>query len=69
MSEQTNQHFETFDLSIENNVAHICLNRPEKRNSMIPEFWSELPAIVAEIDASAHARRARARTNTAMAFS
>ena len=32
----TQQHFETFDLTIENDIAHICLNRPDKRNSMIP---------------------------------
>ena len=45
-----------FDVQINDHIAHIKLIRPEKRNSMIPEFWSELPAIVAEIDASAHAR-------------
>lgn len=45
-----------FDLSIENNVAHICLNRPEKRNAMIREFWSELPAAVKDIDENARAR-------------
>ena len=32
-----------FDVSIEDQVAHVILNRPEKRNSMIPEFWDELP--------------------------
>ena len=56
MSEQTNQHFETFDLSIENNIAHICLNRPEKRNSMIPSFWEDLPKVVRDIDNNSLAR-------------
>ena len=56
MSEQTNQHFETFDLSIENNVAHISLNRPEKRNSMIPSFWEDLPQVVRDIDSNSRAR-------------
>ena len=56
MSEQTNQHFETFDLSIENNIAHIYLNRPEKRNSMIPSFWEDLPQVVRDIDSNSRAR-------------
>ena len=37
-------------------VLTVTLNRPEKRNSMIPEFWDELPAIVEELDAGALAR-------------
>lgn len=45
-----------FDVSIEDQIAHIQLKRPEKMNSMIREFWSELPAIVTEIDRKALAR-------------
>ena len=45
-----------FDVRIEKDIAHIVLNRPEKRNSMIPEFWDELPAIVRDIDGHARAR-------------
>ncbi len=45
-----------FDLSINKNVAHLVLNRPEKRNSMVPEFWSELPAIIRDIDNNSKAR-------------
>ncbi|MBT8149422.1 MAG: crotonase/enoyl-CoA hydratase family protein [Gammaproteobacteria bacterium] len=48
--------YKCFDVAIENHIAHIQLTRPEKRNSMIPEFWTELPAIVAEIDQQAQAR-------------
>ena len=48
--------YECFDLTIENNVAHIQLNRPEKRNSMIPSFWAQLPQVIEEIDAEAKAR-------------
>jgi len=47
---------ECFNVTINNNVAHIQLSRPEKRNSMIPQFWVELPAIIQEIDAEAKAR-------------
>lgn len=50
------QHFETFDLTIENHVAHICLNRPDKRNSMIPSFWEDLPRVIEDIDSNAKAR-------------
>ena len=50
------QHFETFDLSIENDIAHICLNRPDKRNSMIPSFWEDLPNVIEDIDGNARAR-------------
>ncbi len=45
-----------FDVKIENQIAHIVLNRPEKRNSMIPEFWEELPRIVQKIDGDSLAR-------------
>jgi enoyl-CoA hydratase len=45
-----------FEVTIENNIAHIQLCRPEKRNSMIPEFWDELPAIIEDIDQQAKAR-------------
>ncbi|GJM13145.1 MAG: enoyl-CoA hydratase [Pseudohongiella sp.] len=48
--------YKCFDVSIENKIAHIVLSRPEKRNSMIPEFWDELPQIVEEIDSEARAR-------------
>ena len=45
-----------FDVSIEDQIAHIVMKRPEKRNSMIPEFWDELPAIIEDIDFGAKAR-------------
>ncbi len=48
--------YRCFDVSIEDKVAHIMLSRPEKRNSMIPEFWDELPAIVRDIDGGVKAR-------------
>ena len=45
-----------FNVSIENNIAHLVLNRPEKRNSMVPEFWDELPKIIHKIDEDSLAR-------------
>ena len=48
--------YESFSVDIQDRIAHIVLNRPDKRNSMIPAFWRDLPAIVEEIDANAQAR-------------
>lgn len=45
-----------FDVSIADNVAHIILNRPEKRNAMIAAFWTELPEIIQDIDENSKAR-------------
>ena len=41
--------YECFKVEINENIAHIVLNRPEKRNSMNPAFWRELPEIVADL--------------------
>lgn len=47
---------ECFNVSIEDGIAHIQMNRPEAYNSMIPAFWKELPAIVEDISDNAKAR-------------
>ncbi|MBW2282354.1 MAG: crotonase/enoyl-CoA hydratase family protein [Deltaproteobacteria bacterium] len=48
--------YDCFDVTFDDKVAHIVLNRPEKRNSMNPAFWVELPEIVHDIDDNARAR-------------
>ncbi len=48
--------YRCFDVKIENNIAHIQLNRGDELNTMVPEFWRELPEIVRDIDANAKAR-------------
>ena len=48
--------YKCFEVTIKNNIAHIVLNRPKKRNSMIHEFWDELPLIVKGIDSNSKAR-------------
>ncbi|MCB1647369.1 MAG: crotonase/enoyl-CoA hydratase family protein [Pseudomonadales bacterium] len=48
--------YQCFDVEIENNIAHLRMKRPEKRNSMIPAFWNELPAIIEDIDENVKAR-------------
>lgn len=45
-----------FDVTIHDHVAHIQLKRPEAMNTMVREFWNELPAIVRDIDENARAR-------------
>ena len=48
--------YKCFTVTIEDHIAHIELNRPEKRNAMIAEFWEELPKAVRKIDDEAAAR-------------
>lgn len=48
--------YKCFDVEESGGVAHVQLSRGEKLNTMIPEFWSELPAIVDEISDSGRAR-------------
>ena len=45
-----------FDVEVANKVAHIRLNRPEQLNSMVREFWVELPEIVRNLDARGDVR-------------
>jgi enoyl-CoA hydratase len=45
-----------FQVTLEDRVAHIRLNRPEAFNSMNRAFWNELPAIVDDISDNARAR-------------
>jgi len=44
--------YECFKVEISNGIAHVILNRPDKRNSMNPTFWDELPRIIDDIDAT-----------------
>lgn len=45
-----------FSVTLDEQVAHIRLNRPEALNAMNRAFWNELPAIVRDIDDNARAR-------------
>ncbi|MBK8972860.1 MAG: crotonase/enoyl-CoA hydratase family protein [Hahellaceae bacterium] len=48
--------YKTLDVTIENAIAHVKLNRPDAMNAMNVDFWHELPAAIREIDAGAQAR-------------
>jgi enoyl-CoA hydratase len=39
-----------FRAEIDGPVAHLVMNRPEKANSMSPDFWEDLPRLTAEIE-------------------
>lgn len=45
-----------FTVEIVNHIAHLRLNRPEKANSMIPEFWTQFPAAIDAISREGDAR-------------
>ncbi|MCA6307475.1 MAG: enoyl-CoA hydratase/isomerase family protein, partial [Phenylobacterium sp.] len=45
-----------FEVTLQDRVAHIRLNRPDAFNSMNRAFWNELPAIVDDISDNARAR-------------
>ncbi|MEO1480881.1 MAG: crotonase/enoyl-CoA hydratase family protein [Myxococcota bacterium] len=47
---------ECFRVDVSEKVAHVVLCRPDKRNSMIPAFWRELPQIISELDHKSEAR-------------
>jgi enoyl-CoA hydratase len=38
----------TFDFELQDGIAHIRLNRPEKRNAMVAAFWQELRELFVE---------------------
>lgn len=48
--------YRCFNVEIANNIAHLQLKRAEELNTMVPEFWRELPEIVRDIDDNAKAR-------------
>lgn len=50
------QAYECFEVTIENKIAHIKMNRAEVRNNMNRAFWDELPVLIERLDADAAAR-------------
>jgi enoyl-CoA hydratase len=48
--------YRCFDVDIADRVAHLRLSRPDELNTMVPEFWSELPEIVTGISDEGSAR-------------
>jgi enoyl-CoA hydratase len=49
-------NYKCFDVEITDMVAQVRMIRPEKANSMIPEFWKELPEIINDLSDQGEAR-------------
>ena len=45
-----------FEVETHEHVATLWLSYPERRNAMGPEFWAELPGVIAGLDADAAVR-------------
>jgi enoyl-CoA hydratase len=48
--------YKCFALDTTDGVSHLVMNRPQHMNSMIKEFWSELPQVIREIETSGKTR-------------
>jgi enoyl-CoA hydratase len=48
--------YRCFNVEIADGIAHVQLKRADELNTMVAEFWKELPAIIQEIDDEAKAR-------------
>ena len=48
--------YRCFEVDIADGVAHVRLSRGDELNTMVPEFWRELPEIVTGISDAASAR-------------
>ena len=42
--------WQCFDVSMDGAVAHVRMNHPERHNSMVPAFWSEIPRLMRALD-------------------
>ena len=56
VADQNQYQSNYFAIEFLGHVAHIKLNRPEKRNAMNWDFWRDLPTIVEDIDRNSRAR-------------
>src|SRR3954447_21747112 len=48
--------YRCFEVEVTDKVAHVRMTRPDELNTMVPEFWRELPEIVTSISDSGEAR-------------
>jgi enoyl-CoA hydratase len=48
--------YRCFEVEVADKVAHVRMCRPDELNTMVREFWTELPAIVHELDAGGDVR-------------
>jgi enoyl-CoA hydratase len=48
--------YSSFDLTNDGPIARLTLNRPDKRNTMTPAFWAELPDAVGQLSDAGETR-------------
>ena len=53
---ETATKYTCFDVRTADGVTYLTMSRPAQANSMIAEFWTELPRIVEELDAQGKTR-------------
>ena len=51
-----NTPLESLTVEVKDNVAQVTLIGPGKGNAMGPEFWAEMPVVIAELDADPEVR-------------
>ena len=56
VADQDQNQSNYFNIQLLGHVAHVKLNRPEKRNAMNWDFWRDLPRIIGDIDRNSSAR-------------
>ena len=55
-SASTLSNYESFNVSVENRIAHVQFSRPQAMNSMNKAFWLELPQCMFDIESKTDAR-------------
>ena len=48
--------YKSFIVNIQNGIASVAFNRPEKANSLHKEMWSEMQSIFEDLDSNPDAR-------------
>ena len=48
--------YEHFKYTLENKVAHVVINRPDKANALNEKAWEELKVIFEQVDKEPEAR-------------
>ncbi len=48
--------YKSFNVTVDNQIAHVQFSRPEAMNSMNKAFWVELPLCMRDIESQTDAR-------------
>jgi enoyl-CoA hydratase len=55
-SQVTLREYKSFNITLDNKIAHVQFSRPEAMNSMDKAFWLELPGCIRDIESQTNAR-------------